>query len=100
MPRMCLVVKDCSIASSFPPHHRHCCRRLSMNSLPSLSVLTAAAMAMTTTMKVVEVTATKITVGTAMVGGTDNNQLKAAAGEMVAVAATATATERATVPAT
>ncbi len=39
---------------------------------------------MTTPMTVVVVDVTKTTVATAMVGGTDNNQLKVAAEEMVA----------------
>ncbi len=44
--------------------------------------------------------ATKIMVAIAMLGGTDNNQLKAAAEEMAAVMAKVTATERAMVTAT
>ncbi len=48
-----------------------------------------AAMTMTMTMMVVVATAMRIKVATAMVGGTDNNQLKAAVEEMVAAGATA-----------
>ncbi len=55
---------------------------------------------MTTTMTVAVEMATKIMSATVMVGGTVNNQLKAAAEEMAAAATTGMASERVTVTAT